>query len=129
MYFEISNPSALVSETPEVRVTNLEPGSRITLRAETMDASNERWISSAVFTVPECGILELSVDAPDSGSYAGVDANGLIWSMCPRDDLENAYFQTPEAGFTVTLTLESDGAILETATLFRKARKDRKSVV
>jgi dienelactone hydrolase len=122
MYFEISNPSALVSEVPEVRVTNLEPGSRVTLRAEATDKTNERWTSSAVFAVPESGILELNRDAPESGSYAGVDANGLIWSLRPRDDLETAFFQTPEAGFTVTLTLESDGAILETAMLFRSAR-------
>lgn len=122
MYFEISNPSALVSEAPEVQITHLEPGSRVTVGAEAVDAANEPWTSSADFTVAQSGIIDLSTDAPESGSYAGADANGLIWSARPRDDLENAYFQTPEAGFTVALTLEQNGAILETATLFRSAR-------
>ena len=128
MYFEISNPSALVSEAPEVRVVNLESGSHVTLRAEAIDAGNERWTSSATFIVPDSRMLELSVNAPESGSYTGIDANGLIWSLRPRDDLENAFFQplelgfVPKVGFTVALTLELDGTILETATLFRNAR-------
>ena len=123
MYIQIENPSALVSAAPQISVSNLRAGSRVALRAETTDRQGELWRSSAVFVVPTDGTLELTRDAPEpGGSYEGCDANGLIWSLQPRSDLENAYFQTPEAGFTVTLTLESDGAILETATLFRKAR-------
>ena len=37
--------------------------------------------SVATFLADEAGVIRLSRDAPISGSYAGVDPDGLIWSM------------------------------------------------
>ncbi len=121
-HFVIENPTALVSQVPQIRLVRLEPESRIEIFAEATDRHGEVWRSSAVFRVPEAGSLQVAAQTPESGSYNRADPNGLIWSLRPRDDLENAFFQTPDDGFTVTLTLRANGATLETATLYRQAR-------
>jgi acetyl esterase/lipase len=123
MHFQIENQTALISAPLQVTINDLAVGSNVTLRAQTTDRHGELWHSSAVFTVPVDGRLELDRDAAQAGgSYEGRDANGLVWSMQPRGDLENIFFYPPDGGFTVNLRLEQDGITLETAGLHRQMR-------
>lgn len=118
----LAQPSALISEPPDIRVTGLNAGERVQLCAEALDNNGELWRSAAVFEVPASGILDLATAAPASGSYAGADAAGLLWSLRPRDDLSPAFFEPPDAGFDVALTLEVDGRVADAATLRRLTR-------
>jgi dienelactone hydrolase len=58
------------------RVTGLAAGERVTLRA-----SARGFGSSAAFRASPSGVIDTATDAPESGSYAGADADGLFWSM------------------------------------------------
>lgn len=123
MAIETVSPVSLMSERISLMLTGLIGGEGVRLRAETRDRQGEVWRSEVVFEVPVSGVVDLSVQAPSSGSYSGVDAAGLIWGMCPRDDLDYAYFESPDDGFGVTLTAEQPGHVPEQAALHRLTRR------
>ncbi|NUS62339.1 MAG: acyl-CoA thioester hydrolase [Saccharothrix sp.] len=65
----------------DLRVVDLPPDERVTVRASTGD-----WSSSAVFLADERGVVDLTRHAPVEGDYAGVDPMGLFWSMNPTGE-------------------------------------------
>jgi dienelactone hydrolase len=75
-------PEAIVNgESVDVELKGFTPGDRVTIEAELNDPSDGIARSRAVFAVPESGTIDLSRDAPVEGTYQGVDAAGLFWSM------------------------------------------------
>ena len=66
-----------------IRLIGVEPGSEATLAAELVDDRDTSWRSDARFTADWIGTVDVARDAPVSGGYAGVDPNGLLWSMAP----------------------------------------------
>lgn len=79
---ELSCQQEIVLGDPiQIRLVGLSAGSRPTLRARLIKSSGEVWMSSAQFLANETGSIDLSKDAPQKGSYAGVDSLGIFWSM------------------------------------------------
>jgi pimeloyl-ACP methyl ester carboxylesterase len=77
-------PENVVAGDPVViRVTNLPPGVQVAIEASGTDQYGQTWSSSAVYAADANGTVDLSRDAPVSGSYAGVSQAGLFWSMAP----------------------------------------------
>lgn len=72
---------ALLDEGVEVRAIGLPPREGVTIRAETTDDLGRAWRSEAKFEASPDGSVDLSRQPPTSGSYASVDAAGLLWSM------------------------------------------------
>jgi hypothetical protein len=68
-----------------VRLEDLPPGTRVTLRASLRDPRGLQWRSWATFRAAVDGAVDLGRDAPDEGGYGGVDPMGLVWSMEPAD--------------------------------------------
>jgi dienelactone hydrolase len=90
-----------------VRLTGLPPGAAVTITAEMTP-----WKSEVTFTAAGDGTVDTGRDAPTSGSYPGVDADGLFWSMnTPTFD----YAKSTDVVFTVK---NSTSSIL-TSTLSR----------
>lgn len=83
---EVAPGSALVDVPLTIRVTGLPPGGRVTLRATMASTPEVAWQSSAVFVADGQGAIDLAQHAPVSGSYEGIDAMGLVWSMTPTSD-------------------------------------------
>jgi pimeloyl-ACP methyl ester carboxylesterase len=78
----IATPSvALYGEPFSWKVTGLQPGERVTLKAASTDARRILWASEAVFQADASGAVDVSRQAPVSGSYAEADIFGLLWSM------------------------------------------------
>src|SRR4051794_28531061 len=48
------------------------------------------WRSTAVFRTDATGVIDLGRDVTVGGTYAGVDASGLWWSLRPVDGTELA---------------------------------------
>ncbi len=46
---------------------------------------DERWESAATYIADTGGTIDLSRDAPEEGSYDGVEPMGFLWSMTPAD--------------------------------------------
>lgn len=77
--------TVLYYEALAVRVTDAEPGGEYRLRA-----SIGTFQSSAAFVASADGKIDTAQDMPVRGDYAGVDVDGLIWSMA--DDGANPSF-------------------------------------
>ncbi len=86
--FELSSNSVLHDEVIEIAVAGLEPWARVTLRLKT-EIDGVVFVSSADFHADVGGRVDVSSQAPVTGSYQGTDAMGLFWSMIP---------ETPDAG-------------------------------
>ena len=80
----IATPSiALYGEPFSWKVSGIQPGGKVTVRASSRDARQIVWESEAVFQADPTGVVDLNRQAPVSGSYAEADIFGLLWSMRP----------------------------------------------
>ncbi|MEM1391520.1 MAG: acyl-CoA thioesterase/bile acid-CoA:amino acid N-acyltransferase family protein [Pseudomonadota bacterium] len=78
----------------DVSITGLEPDSEVEVRASRVlknhynrgGAQTLRYRSTARFVVDESGRVDLNSTPSIGGSYEGIDANGLLWSMQPVND-------------------------------------------
>lgn len=78
----IDPADALIDVTRRITVSGAESGAAITLVAETIRAGRP-WSSQAVFEADASGTVDLTRDAPVTGSYTGVSPMGPIWSQTP----------------------------------------------
>lgn len=80
---EISPARIMADESAAIRAKGLDPGERVTIRAELTDGAGQRWTSKAEFIADAQGAVDLSGQAPVAGSYKDVSPLGLISSMLP----------------------------------------------
>lgn len=73
----------LFDEQVEIIISDLAPHERITIEASCTDITSNHWKSNAVFQADEHGVVKVAEQSPISGSYNGIDAMGLFWSMVP----------------------------------------------
>jgi hypothetical protein len=66
-----------------IKVAGLHPNREVVIRARSKDQNDCWWHSSALFRARQDGSFDVSAQAPISGTYTGVDAMGLFWSMEP----------------------------------------------
>ncbi|MFC3835400.1 MULTISPECIES: acyl-CoA thioesterase/bile acid-CoA:amino acid N-acyltransferase family protein [Deinococcus] len=116
-------PPALVTAPWTLQATGLNPHAPVTIDAQTTDRHGERWRSQAVFQPEASGVVDVARHAPLSGSYAGTDPRGLLWSLRPRTDLIPAIFETPPDGYEVAVQLWQGGRLLEEGRTFRQTRR------
>jgi dienelactone hydrolase len=75
----------MVDESAAIRATGLQPNQRVSIQAELVDGENHAWASQAEFLADAQGTVDTSSQAPVNGSYSGVSAMGLVWSMKPTE--------------------------------------------
>ena len=118
---EIQPEHALSDEIVKIRVLDLQPGQIVTLRATMKDDVAITWESDATFLADSEGVVDMTNQAPISGTYDTVDPMGLIWSMLPKvRGEEYPYFTniyTSSVLFTVVA--ESNGQEIATAHMKR----------
>ena len=88
---EVSPARVLADESASIRAQGLKPGERVTLRAELTDGAGQRWKSEADFIATPEGAVDPSQQDAVAGSYKGVSAMGLIWSMRPESKRVSVY--------------------------------------
>ncbi len=101
--------SPLVDRPISIRVSGLEPGEPITLRAS-MPGSNHRiWSAQATFIASSRGVVDVTRQAPRYGSYSGTHAMGLVWSMLPENAQhpQEIFYEAPRQRSGLTLRLEA----------------------
>ena len=72
---------ALVDEPVEITIEGLNAGEHVTVQATLHDHGGSDWSSHAIFAANESGRVIVAKQAPVEGTYEGVDAMGLFWSM------------------------------------------------
>jgi len=120
-YLVIQPESGMADEVVKIKVLGLEPGQEITLIASMHDGVDHKWESNATFIADNEGIIDLSMQAPITGTYTTLDPMGLFWSMLPQaHGSEMEYFAALETQFSfVNLIAEIDGKEIATANIKR----------
>jgi dienelactone hydrolase len=124
----VSAPVSLADQAVTIKVTGLAPGQRVTVAATATDDTGLAWQSDATFTASQQGVVNLATAAPDSGSYRGTDAMGLLSSLGLPGQANvggnGEFAATPpqaKSSFPIQLTVASaKGAVLATLTVTRK---------
>jgi len=99
----------------DIRVTGLAPGAQATVTARFTG-----WGASATFAADGQGVVDLATTAPISGSYTGVDADGIVWSMTKSTSPDDPQ----DAPYALRVTVDVDGATVATGQLERIAKTD-----
>jgi dienelactone hydrolase len=92
---DIARSRVLLDEIAVIKASGLEPGERVTMHGRLTDGVDHAWASKAEFIADEHGVVDVSKQAPVSGSYKGASAMGLIWSMTPESKDAKVY-QAPK---------------------------------
>jgi acetyl esterase/lipase len=103
---------AFFGDMIDVKLSGLPAGQLITLRAV-----SKSWTSSASFRAAQDGTVDLASAAPESGTYSGVDVDGMFWSMSSKDP------STLES-FKIVFDALSNGSTIAQATLDRYGPPD-----
>ncbi len=120
---ELPHSDVLVDQSIPIVVSGLTPKAVVTLRARN-GATDNPWVSSAVFTADAGGRVDLARVAPDAGSYKEVDPMGLFWSasrVSANDESPPDETRTPSTTELWTLQAETGSAVVATATIRRRA--------
>jgi pimeloyl-ACP methyl ester carboxylesterase len=75
--------SPLLDQRLTIRIAGLNPNTIVRVSAKSQAQDSLTWRSEALFMVDERGQIDLDRQAPQSGSYGGIDGMGLFWSMRP----------------------------------------------
>ncbi len=119
---DVDHQTALLDTPLVITVSGLAAHQHVTVRARTADSSDRLWESEASFETDARGALDLRRVAPEAGSYSRADGMGLLWSMhSGADNGSPAQFVPAATGYTVTLTVGSQGSTAASRTLVRLA--------
>ncbi len=77
----VTPAAGLLDEPLRIRLRGAPPDAEITVRAHLLDPAAVTWSSHASFVADANGSIDLTTDAPVSGTYSGVDGEGLMSSM------------------------------------------------
>jgi hypothetical protein len=82
--------AALLDQRVVIHIVGLTPNAAVLVNARSQSQDNLWWRSKAVFTADDRGQVDLGRQAPESGSYSGIDGMGLFWSMHPDNEPKKA---------------------------------------
>src|SRR5277367_2853475 len=78
---EVTPNREYVDQEVRVELRGFEPQARVLITAETDDDDGRAWKSEAQFIADELGAVKVCEHPSVGGTYAGVSAMGLFWSM------------------------------------------------
>jgi dienelactone hydrolase len=117
----VTPPSAPRDTPLTIRAEAFEPGQLALIRAETTDASGRQWRAEAVYEANAEGVIDVSQQAPVTGTYNGVAPMGLIWSMQAQGvrDPRTVAYDPPITPEEVVFELAAEGEVLASARVER----------
>lgn len=111
-----------MDEEVRICVRGLRPSQPVILRAATEDDDGRSWRSHARFHSDESGTVDAAARESRGGTYHGVSAMGLLWSMRLDDPHANGHSTFAKNGVSpnrVSFELELDGRVIGSAGLER----------
>ena len=115
----ISPSDPALDTTIRIRTSGSAPGAFVSITASQLDASGRTWSSATTFVADGDGVVDTTSDEPFLGSYEGVDAMGLVWSMAREDIPPRGMPGPPLAPVTLLVTAGTAGGPPVTATIDR----------
>jgi len=103
--------SVYLTDPVSVRIDGLVPGSAVRV-----SATMKPWAAEATFLAAPDGTVDTARDAPTEGAYAGIDADGLFWSMTSAafeyaESADVAFSVTDASAAPVTRTLRRETSV------------------
>jgi dienelactone hydrolase len=120
----VSPTSGLLDEPIGIRIVGVHAHARVRVRVRSEAMKAE---ASAEFIADEAGVVDLSLQAPVSGDYEGVEPAGLFWSARfdeGADLLGMLHALTRLEPLAYTATVEIDGAEVARAEFVRRLGGD-----
>lgn len=120
----VSAPAAALHDAEiQVRADGLTPGETYDLAAEFVSRSGTVWRSNSQFVADEHGVVNPASMAPVAGSYQGVDALGVFWSMTNTNERQTdpSLFETDDQS-VVTFSLRQGEKVVATHRLTLRKR-------
>jgi dienelactone hydrolase len=115
---DITPRRVLMDEVVVITASGLESNERVTIRGRLTDGVDHAWASKAEFVADEHGVVDVSKQAPAGGSYKGISAMGLIWSMMPETKDAKVYQAPKQLGAQmIRFELERNGGNAASAEL------------
>jgi dienelactone hydrolase len=111
-----------VDEPAIVKLSGIQQGAKITLRAAVRDDAGRLWESTCVYIATAEGKIDTSAHESVGGSYRGVDCTGLFWSMSAKGDEGGsvAFCKNSAQPDQVSVIAEADGVQVGSAALERR---------
>lgn len=121
---------ATIDAPVRIRLTGIKPGALVTVTAQMLDASQKPWRSSATFVASRRGVVDVRRTRSLHGTYTGVRAMGLFWSMLPvgwrGSPLSRSMF--PATVSTVSIRARAHGRLLGQAQIVRRTTSPEVSI-
>jgi dienelactone hydrolase len=123
--FDIPRRDVLLDEPIPIALSGLTAKTTVTIRVRGGDGN--QWTSNAAFVADDTGQIDLTRTAPVRGSYKGIDAMGLFWSIerhrgspqtAAAEDDDEEETGTPESW---TLTADVENQTVAQTTVRRRA--------
>ncbi len=112
---------SLIDKPVQIRITGLSAGEQVSVQLGSTDSHGVPWQASAGYRADPGGDVDLSTAAAISGSYHGVSAMGLIWSMrALKPDPAGAYFWDGPTPLAFNLTVSAHGTQVASASFQRR---------
>lgn len=99
---------ALIDQPLHIVIRGVPAGAMVTVSAESRDEAGVDWTASAQFDGTAQGVIDLTREAPATGSYAGADGMGLFWSLRPQVPKPEQTRYALRSGDTATVTFTAD---------------------
>ena len=113
-----------------IKVSGLPPGDVVSLRLRTTDAGGVAWSSFAAFRASQAGVVDPATSAAVAGSYSGVSAMGLFWSIVPQGTPPGGdYFWNRASPLSFQLSVAVNGDVKASARLSRRLANGPLSVI
>jgi dienelactone hydrolase len=116
----VTPAAGLIDEPLHIQLSGVPPDAEVTVRAHLLNQRGVPWSSHATFIEGACGSVDLTTDAPVSGTYSGVDGEGLIASLSVSGNLPRGPFEGASVEpLTIELVAEISGCRVACATARR----------
>lgn len=120
----VSPAVALIDEPRAITLHGFTPQSPVTLTLTSRQADGSLWRSSNVYVADAEGTVDVSHQAPQSGAYSGLHAQGPIWSQSrlETEDADAAQVPLPDgaSGSVHTYATATDATGHQAATRFEQ---------
>ncbi|XP_026779538.3 acyl-coenzyme A thioesterase 5 [Pangasianodon hypophthalmus] len=120
----LPSSSCFFDEAVQIKLSGLNPGQHVELRAKHKDDKGVVFKASAAYQADAHGEVDVSRQPSTGGSYTGVEPMGLFWSMLPESPHKKLLKRDASSPVLIHIEAHRDGQILTAETNTRRFMAD-----